>query len=127
MYFDSLYLPWNQQHLAAKMFVFNNLRRESTLLLCSNYVLCSVSHTQYCHQAFKHWPSGTSVVKKLLRGLTGYILSDKETGHNFCPSHPPFRNVPWQEYKREYAKNLANKLGAPRVVNHMFEFDNGIC
>jgi hypothetical protein len=29
----------------------------------------------------------------------------------------------WQ-YKREYAKNLANKSGASKVVNQMFEFDN---
>jgi hypothetical protein len=33
--------------------------------------------------------------------------------------------VLWQ-YKKEYAKNLANKSGASNVVNQMFEFDNGI-
>jgi hypothetical protein len=48
---------------------------------------------------------------------------EEGTGHYFCPSHFPHSTaVLWQ---REYAKNLANKSGAFRVVNQMFAFDNG--
>jgi hypothetical protein len=38
-------------------------------------------------------------------------------------SNPP--DMLWQ-YKRECAKKLANKSGASKVVNQMFEFDHGI-
>jgi hypothetical protein len=31
-----------------------------------------------------------------------------------------------RQYKREIAKNLANKVGAFKVINQMFDFDNGI-
>jgi hypothetical protein len=56
-------------------------------------------------------------------------VTDEEegTGHNCCSArnHRNSADVLWQ-YKKEYTKHLANKARASRVVNHMFEFDDGI-
>jgi hypothetical protein len=53
-------------------------------------------------------------------------VSDEEeegTGHNFCTScNQHFTDVLWQ-YKSEYAKKFANKSGASRVENQIFEFE----
>jgi hypothetical protein len=51
---------------------------------------------------------------------------EEGTGHNFCPSYNQHSTFVLWQYKREYAESLANKSGASKVVNQMFEFDNGI-
>ena len=54
------------------------------------------------------------------------LMKRKGRGYNFCSSYDQnSTDVLWQ-YKRKYAKKLANKSGASKVVNQMFEFDNGI-